>query len=285
MRAVRISVIFLTVVACLSFVPAIGTAESIKIAIMQDDKDASQRFTPLVTYLAKKGIMAHLVVASHYPAAARMFASGEVDAMFSGSGVAGSMIIMDLATPLVRPVAADGTSTYWAVVLGKKDTAKFDGACSFFSGKKVLFTALASSGEFFYYSLPDARKVKSTIVKAASHGAAIEILAKGGADVAIVKNRIWDKQKANYSSIAAVGEDNGENPDNTMIVGKKADQKTAAKVAAALLALKDDQSPEAGMVLNKMQIQGFKKTTTDDFKHTLAMLKKAGVDKSFSFAF
>ncbi len=85
--------------------------------------------------------------------------------------------------------------------------------------------------------------------------------------------------------MALVGEDSGENPDNTMIASKKADQKTAAKVAAALLSVKEDPSPEAKAVLAKMQIQGFKKTTADDFRHTVAMLKKAGVDKSFTFSF
>jgi len=70
-----------------------------------------------------------------------------------------------------------------------------------------------------------------------------------------------------------------------LIVSVHADQKTASKVSDVLLSVKDDKSTAAQAVRDGLNIVGYIKTTKDDFKHTLALLKKAGVDKSFLFAF
>jgi ABC-type phosphate/phosphonate transport system substrate-binding protein len=240
----------------------------------------------LLDYLATKGIDASFVSAKDYPSAAGMFEKGEVDAMFSGSGVAGSMMIKDLAMPLVRPVSKDGFSTYWAVVIAPKGSAKFSGSVDYFKGKKVLLTALASSGEFYFRSLAGAARSNAMLLKAASHGAAIDALDhKGQADIAIVKNRVWDKMKDKYPNLMLVGEDKGENPDNTLIVSKKVSSELAEKVSGVLLAVNEDASPLAQTVKSSMEIQGFLKTTSKDFEHTLSLLKKAGVTKSFNFAY
>jgi len=98
-----------------------------------------------------------------------------------------------------------------------------------------------------------------------------------------VKNRVWDKVKDKYPDLMLVGEDKGENPDNTLIVSKKVSPAIAGQVSAALLGLKDDSSPQAQAVRKSMDIQGFQKTTLKDFEHTLPLLKKAGVTKSYDF--
>ncbi len=69
------------------------------------------------------------------------------------------------------------------------------------------------------------------------------------------------------------------------MISKKADQKTVLKISDALLSLKEDTSSEAAAVKEKLKIQGFIKTTKEDFKHTLSLLKKAGVTKTFDFKF
>ncbi|HLE41926.1 MAG TPA: PhnD/SsuA/transferrin family substrate-binding protein [Nitrospirota bacterium] len=269
----------------LSFIPAVLWADQIKIAIMQDNVNEAQKYAPLAGYLKTKGIVVSFVGTPSYPAAAKMFSSGEVDAMFSGSGVAGVMILKDLAVPVVRPLGKDGFSTYWAVIVAPKGSPKFTGSADYFELRKVIFCSLASSGEFFYHTIPKNEKTNATLLKAGSHGAAIETLARGLADIAIVKNRVWDKMKDAHPELALVGEDTGENPDGTLIVSKKADPRLVSKVTAALLAVKENVSPEANDVCEKMNISGFIKTTQEDFRHTLELLKKAGVDKSFNFAY
>ena len=57
------------------------------------------------------------------------------------------------------------------------------------------------------------------------------------------------------------------------------------KLANALLMLKDDNSPQAQLARDQLNIQGYIKTKAADFKHTFELLKKSGVDQSFNFAF
>lgn len=264
-----------------------GYAQSaqFRIGIMQDQMDGAVKYQPLVQYFKKNGIDIAFIPAPTYPVAANMFRTGHVDAMFSGSAVAGIMIIKDLARPLARPLGSDGSSTYSAVVLAQKGSPAFDGSAEYFNQKRVVFCPLASSGEVFYHSIENVSSAKATLIKAASHGGAIETLARGFADIAIVKNRIWDKVKQKYPGLAVVGIDNAENPDNTLIVSKKADQQIVSKVSDLLLSLKNDKSSEAERVREQLEIRGYIKTTEADFKHTFKLLKRAGVDKSFNFAF
>ena len=140
------------------FFAGTGEAAELKIAIMQAQAGDARKYQPLLDYLAKKGIPASFITAANYQAAAEMFSKGQADAMFSGSGVAGSMIIKGVAVPLVRPVGQDGISTYSAVVIAKKGATKFTGSPDYFAGKKVIFTALASAGEFYYRSLGHQRQ-------------------------------------------------------------------------------------------------------------------------------
>jgi ABC-type phosphate/phosphonate transport system substrate-binding protein len=275
----------LFVLALFLCLPAVSNAEQFKITVMQDQAGAAQKFKPVADYLATKGIQVSFVSAKDYSAAAYMFSVGEVDAMFSGSGIAGSFIIKELAVPLVRPVDLDGHSTYWAAVIGPKGSPKFNGSAEYFKGKKVIFTSLASAGEFYFRSLPGASQAQATLLKAASHGDALDALNKGQADFAIVKNRVWDDTRAKYPNLTMVGEDRGENPDNTLIVTRRIPQTLAAKISTALLAVKDDTSPEALAVKKSMQIKGFVKTTDKDFDHTLALLSRAGATKSFNFMY
>ena len=70
-----------------------------------------------------------------------------------------------------------------------------------------------------------------------------------------------------------------------MIVSKKADEKIVERISTILLGLKNDKSPEAQAVKEKLGITGFVKTTANDFRFTIPLLKKAGVDTSFDFSF
>ena len=268
---------FLFAIAMTIAWPGAASAEQFRIAIMQDQSGAAQKFMPLLSYLSKKGVDATFVTAPDYPAAAGMFAIGSVDGMFSGSGIAGFMILKNLATPTVRPVNMNGHSTYWAVVIAKKGSPKFSGSASYFKGKKVVFTSLSSSGDFYFHSLPSAEQATATEIKVASHSDAIETLNDGKADVAIVKNRVWDAIKDKYPNLVKIGEDKGENPDGTLIMSKKTQPALAARVSDALLGLKEDSSVEALEARKSLGIQGYIKTTLKDFEHTLSLIKKTDI--------
>lgn len=260
-----------------------AVAQEFRLAIMQAQKGTAAKFKTLQIYLDKHGIQTRLVAAENYTAAAQMFADGRVDGMFSGSGVAGAMIVKKVAFPLLRPVASNGTSTYWAVVLARKGAPKFDGSAGYFKGKRIASCALASSGEFFLRSIPGAREKVAELKIVGSHGEAIEAVKRGEADIAIVKNLVWDNLKAQYPTLEQVGSDNGQNPNDTLIASGKTDQAVVRKLMETLLALKSDASPEANAVRRDLGIQGYILTSAADFSHTLGLLQKAGVGPDYDF--
>jgi hypothetical protein len=95
MRVSRIIVCCSIVVFVWGIMPDILKAEEFRIAIVQSDKGSAQAYEPLVAHCAKMGIMVTLVKTPTYQAVAAMFSSGEVDAIFNGPGISGSMIVID----------------------------------------------------------------------------------------------------------------------------------------------------------------------------------------------
>jgi ABC-type phosphate/phosphonate transport system substrate-binding protein len=268
----------------LALASAVSAAEPFRLAIMQATKGEAEKYAPLVPYLKLKGVEASLVGMKSYQDAAAKFSAGEADAMFSGSGVAAGLILKGLAQPSVRPENAEGISTYWATIVAKAGTAAVTDP-KVLDGKKVLTCALASSGEIYLRALTRSAGVKPEILIAPSHGAALAALDKGQADYAVVKNRVWDKEKAKYAGLAEVGKDVGENPDTVLMISGKADQTVADAVRAALLSLEADASPEAKAVKESLKLARFIPTGADAYSHSLEILQKAGADKDWAFTF
>lgn len=251
-----------------------------RIVVTQDQSGEARKYQPLLDYLGKKGVEAKFILARDYPAAAAMFSAGEADGMFCGSGIAGALLIKGLAVPVVRPVSKDGTSTYWAVVLGRKGGPKFSTAGDFLKGKRVAFTALASSGDFYFRAI-GAERAGALGVTVANHAAAIDALSAGTVDYAIVKNRVWDRVKKSHPTLELVGEDKGENPDGTLLVSLRVDKAMVQAITDALLAVKGDAN--AAAVQEAAGIEGYVKTTREDYKHTIELLTKAGVTATYDF--
>ena len=203
MKSMRLLLVTALSVLMLSvLLPGIVSAE-FKMVIMQDKKGDAKKYRPLLDYLKGNGVGATFVAARSYPQAAELFAKGSVDGMFSGSGIAGCMIIKELAYPVVRPVSKAGWSTYWAVVLAQKGSPRFSQNADYFLNKKVILCGLASSGEFFFRAIKGQAEIKTTLLKASSHGAAVDALARGAADIAIVKIGYGTLLKKNTAASSA----------------------------------------------------------------------------------
>ena len=84
----------------LGFNGRIAHADQLNLAIMEDMSGAAKKYAPLIGYLKNKGIEVTLIEVPAYTVAAQTFALGKVDAMFSGSGIAGTMMIKGVANPL-----------------------------------------------------------------------------------------------------------------------------------------------------------------------------------------
>lgn len=281
MHRIVLIVFMFCFVFSLSANPAMA-AQVFKIGIMQAQAGAAKKYAPLETYLEKKGVTVKFLPVASYRNAATLFARGDVDAMFSGSAVAGVFILKGLATPLVRPVDTQGRSTYWAVVIGRRGGQPFNArSADYFAGKKVAFPALASSGEFFFKSLPGAADANVTTIIAANHQDALEKLSRGEVDYAILKNMVWDSLQQKYPAFEKLGQDPGQNPNDTLIVSKKTAAETTKAVLTALIAVEND--PEAAAVREGLGIRNFTITSANDFTSTLDLLKRAGVTAQYEF--
>jgi len=266
-------------------------ADTLQFVIMssEDPKKEGPKYAALAEYL-KAGSPAiadiQLRVAKDYPEAARLFQSGEVEGMFSGSFVAGIFIKKGVAAPIARPVLNNGATTYKAYIIAKEGTKRFSGIGDF-RGKKVAYTLLASSGEAFVRSLlPAGEKPENlfTPVPAATHQIAINAVQSGAADYAVVKNMVWDPAK--FPGLALVGEDKGENPNNTLIMSSAAAGKYGEDVKRQLLKLESDAGASAVEVKKLFGVKAFIATTEADFAHTFEIFEQAHINaKTFDFAF
>jgi len=94
MKLSRMVVFCVIVVLSLGVTPGVIQAEEFKIAVLQNHKDCPLTYKPLAEHLAKIGVMVRMVEVPTQEIATKMFAAGEVDAMFSGSGIPGSMFVI-----------------------------------------------------------------------------------------------------------------------------------------------------------------------------------------------
>ena len=266
-------------------------ADTLNFVIMssEDPKKEGPKYAALAEYLkaGSPGIGdIQLRVAKDYTEAAKLFQGAEVDGMFSGSFVAGIFIKKEVAKPIARPVLTSGATTYKAVIIAKEGTKPFAGIGDF-RGKKVAYTLLASSGEAFVRGLlPAGEKPENvyTPVPAASHLIAINAVQSGAADYAVVKNMVWDPAK--FPGLALVGEDKGENPNNTLIMSNAAAGKHGEDIKRLLLKLEADTGAQAMEVKKLFGIKGFIPTTIADFSHTFEIFEKANINaKTFDFKF
>jgi len=224
-----------------------------------------------------------LEVAEDYPAAVRMFQSGNVDGMFSGSFVAAVFIQKGIAVPVSRPLLKTGASTYRAFIIAPSGSSRFSDI-SEFKDKKIAYCALASSGEIFARGLLGGVRPEDhytpMIVK--SHSAAVKAVMAGDADFAIVKDLVY--WASDYPETVVVGGDRGANPNNTLIVTPEVYGKYGVALEEALSEVELDTDDEAHELREVFNARGFIKTTEADFAGTYENMEKAKIDaETFDF--
>lgn len=86
--------VFFVVVFSLGAMPGVIKAEEFRIAVLQTGKDNAQAYQALAEHLVKRGVAVRMVEVPTYESVTKMFSAGQVDAMFSGSGIPGSMFVI-----------------------------------------------------------------------------------------------------------------------------------------------------------------------------------------------
>lgn len=279
--------------ACLVFVNASAAlaAGTLHFVIMSpaDPNKEGPKYEALSAYLRGANPLLgdiKLRIARNYPEAARLFAAGDAEGMFSGSFVASVFIAKGLARPVARPIAPNGTSTYRTSVVAKKGAAPFAGSADF-KGRRVAYCLLASAGEVFARGLlGPGEKLESvfTPVPVDSHQAALEAVQRGAADYAVVKSTIFSPGE--YPGLIEVGSVGGEHPDNTLIMPNAVFEKFGAMISRVVLGLESDTSQKAEAVKKAFGCRGFIATAGIDFAPTFTLLRKARIEpKTFDFVF
>jgi ABC-type phosphate/phosphonate transport system substrate-binding protein len=266
-------------------------AETLHLLIMSpaDPKREAPKYEALSAYLRASNPLLgdiKLRIARDYPEAVRLFKEGDAEGMFSGSFVAAVFIAKGVAKPVARPLGANGVSTYRAAVVAKAGTRPFGGIADL-RGRRVAYSLLASAGEIFVRTLLRAGEKPESVftpVPVPTHQAALDAVAAGTADYAVVKDTVFSP--AEYPGLAIVGTDVEENPDSTLIMPDAAHAKYGAMMSRALLALEADTGEKAQAVKDAFGCKGFIATQVGDFVHTFKNLEKAHVDpKTFDFSF
>jgi ABC-type phosphate/phosphonate transport system substrate-binding protein len=258
-------------------------AAELRVALLQAQEGDARRYRGLIDYLALRGIAVRTVEADSYLAAGRLFERGEVDAMIGGTGVSCAMLIRGVAEPFARPVFANSPGVHAAVVVARKGGTLFDGSAGWFEGKRVAYMPLAASGEFFVRALGPPRA--AAILPVNLHAEALALLGRGEADVAVVRDHVWARERSRYPQLEEVGRDEGTNPDQPIVVSSRLEPTVSAALFRALSALEDDASPAGLAARTGMGIRGFVRATARDFHHTITLVRRAGVTPEFAYRF
>ena len=170
--------------------------------------------------------------------------------------------------------------------MAKAGTPPFGGIADL-KGKRVAACPLATAGDVYLRSLLGPGKKPEDVftpVPVASHQAALEAVAGGAADYAVVKSTVFVPES--YPGLALVGSDVPGNPDNTFIMTRESYAKLGALLSRALLGLEADTSEKAKSAKEAFGCAGFVATTGMDFAPTFSIIGKTGIDlKTFDFAF
>lgn len=94
MKLSRMLVLCFVVALSFGVMPFVVGAEEFKIAVLHNDQDPPQAYQPLAEHLARRGISVKLIEAPTYDTMTKMLSEGQVDAMFSGPGIPGSMFVI-----------------------------------------------------------------------------------------------------------------------------------------------------------------------------------------------
>jgi len=239
----------------------------------QDLFSQKERYTPLAHYISSKaGVDVKIKILSRYGNIIENFISGQLDAAFFGS-FTGALAIKKLGVePLARPQWLDGTSTYYGMVLTRKDSGIKDAASM--KGKRFAFVDMATTAGWLlpihYFQdigIDDYRTWFAESYFAGTHKDVIYDVLDGKADVGAAKNTVFyrlggeDTRILNDLQILATSP---EVPANGLLVRKGLDNSLKMKLKNILLQM--DKDKEGRLILQEFGARKFIETTEKDYE-------------------
>lgn len=244
-----------------------------------------ERYEPMARYLSEKlQTEVKLKVLPRYGNIIDNFVSTGLDGAFFGSftyALAHRKLELEV---LARPESLEGRSTYYGMILVRKDSGIQDVAD--FKGKRFAFVDQATTAGYLLplayfkeHDIAQYRKYLGETYFTGTHEDAIYDVLSGKADIAAAKNTVYERIALENKAVVeelrvlAVSPDV---PENALAVRKDLDVSLKERLKEALLAMHED--PEGQRLLQEFGARRFIETFDRDYEPVYAYVKQAGLD-------
>jgi len=261
-------------------------AKTIRIGIVPEQTIFSQlkRFQPLAAYIGHKiGINIELVLVPRYGNIVESFKAEQLDGAFFGS-LTGAMALQSLQIiPIVRPEAKDGSSTYYGMIIVRKDSGIRNGADM--QGKRFAFVDKATTAGYLvplqYFmeeGIADYHIWLSEIYFAGTYEDAIYDVLNKKADIGAAKSTVFyrfaqtDSRLQDELEILATSP---EIPENGLAMKGDIDQHYLTVLKNCLLEMNGD--PKGREVLDGFGARRFIEATAADYQPALDLADRLGL--------
>jgi phosphonate transport system substrate-binding protein len=264
-----------------------GERPSITIGLIPERNIFTQldRYEPLAEYLSKRiGADIKLKVLTRYGNIIDNFVSAGLDGAFFGSfSYTLAHAKLDLE-PIARPESADGTSTYYGLIMVRKDggikTVKdMKGKIFAFVDRATTAGYLLPLAYFKENGIEDYQKFLRETYFAGTHEAAIYDLLNKKADICAAKNTVFTRLAARDQRLTTelvLLARSPDVPENGLAIKKDLDGTIKNGLKETLLNM--DKDSEGVKVLKKFGARKFIETTDDDYDSVYKYVKQIGLN-------
>jgi phosphonate transport system substrate-binding protein len=238
----------------------------------QDLFSQKKRYRPLARYVSEKtGVEVELEILPRYGNIIDNFVSEKLDGAFFGS-FTGALAIRKLGVdPLARPLWPDGTSTYYGMILVRKDSGIK--SASDMKGKRFAFVDKATTAGWLlplhYFNeigINDYRTWFAETYFTGTHEDAIKDVLERKADIGAAKNTVFyrlAKQNSLLEKELRILSTSPKVPSNTLAVRESLESSFKAKLKNILLQMHEDK--QGREILQKFGATRFIETSAQDY--------------------
>jgi phosphonate transport system substrate-binding protein len=245
------------------------------------------RYEPLADYLSKRiGADIKLKVLTRYGNIIDNFVSAGLDGAFFGSFTYALAHVKLGVEPIARPETVDGISTYYGLIMVRKDggikTAQdMKGKIFAFVDRATTAGYLLPLAYFKENGIDDYRTFLRETYFAGTHEAAIYDLLNKKADICAAKDTVFTRLAARDPRLTkelVLLATSPDVPENGLALRNNFDGAIRNELKKALLSM--DKDPEGIDVLKKFGARKFIETTNDSYASVYKYVKKIGLNLS-----
>jgi len=243
------------------------------------------RYEPLANYLSKRiGADIHLKVLTRYGNIIDNFVSAELDGAFFGSFSYALAHVKLGVEPIARPESADGISTYYGLIMvrkngGIKTVDDMKGKIFAFVDRATTAGYLLPLAYFKENGIADYQQFLRETYFAGTHEAAIYDLLNKKADICAAKNTVFTRLAARDKRLTTellVMARSPDVPENGLAIRKDLDGAIKNELKKTLLTMDEDM--EGARVLKRFGAKKFIETTDDDYDSVYRYVKQIGLN-------